>query len=95
MHQVDRASPVLSMEKKKELMIHDSQLCFNSKRRLVPSMGAARAAVGVCRNGLAGVETRHLSVTPGQERERWATTRPPAVEQRDTAMYVCTHPAIF
>lgn len=40
-HQVDRALPVLSMEKKKKkkFMIHDSQLCFNSRRRLVPSKG--------------------------------------------------------
>lgn len=38
-HQVDRALPVLSMKKKKKFMIHDSQLCINSSRRLVPSKG--------------------------------------------------------
>lgn len=36
-HQVDRALPALSVEEK--LMIHDSQLCFNSNRRLATSEG--------------------------------------------------------
>lgn len=57
----------------------------------MPSMGAARAAVGVRRNGLAGAETRHLSVTPGQERERWATTRPPAVAHGSTETQLCMY----
>lgn len=78
-HQVDRALPVLSMEKK--IMIHDSQLCFNSNRRLVLGKGQAAWWWAGGAVGRSGDKATSVCNTRPREGERWVTPAGPDVQK--------------